>query len=65
MVTMTAYDALMTEHAQRTARVDSVGWLMQAASESAKAQRRRRSVNATRPAGVAALVAGLLALFVR
>ncbi len=64
MVTMSSYDALTAEHAQRTARADRMGWLMQAASES-KAQPRRRPSNAARPAGVVALVASLLAAFFR
>ena len=64
MVTMSSFDALIAEHAQRTAHVDRMGWLMQAASAST-AQPRRRPGNAARPAGVVALVASLLAAFFR
>ena len=64
MVTMSSYDALVAEHARRTARADRIGWLMQAASES-KAQPQRRPGNAACSAGVVALVASLLAAFFR
>ena len=61
---MSSYDALIAEHAQRTADADRTGWLMQAASES-EARPRRRPGNAARPVGVVALVASLLAAFFR
>ena len=64
MVATSSYDVLIAEHARRTAHADRMGWLMQAASES-KAQPRRRPGNAARPAGVAALVASLLAALFR
>ena len=61
MLTMSSVDTMIIgiEHAQRTARADRRGWLMQAASE--KAQPRRRPACLARPAGVGALVASLLA----
>ncbi len=64
MLTMSSFDTLIMEHAQRTARADREGWLMQTASVS-KAQPRRRPGTAARPAGVVALVASLLVAFFR
>ena len=65
MVTMTAFDALMTEHTHRTEHTNRMAWRMQAASEAAKAQRRRRPRIVTGAMGIVAAVASLLASFVR
>ncbi len=65
MVTMTAFDALMMEHTHRTEHANRMAWRMQAASKSAKAQRRRRPSITNGAMGIVVVVASLLAALVR
>ena len=65
MVTMTSFEVAILEHRQRAGRAERIGWLRQAAAESATAQRRPRPERPTGATGLAALVAGLLAAFFR